>query len=114
MTYLSYKSEMTSRYRDLLVRHGLHIEKLGLYAVRDLQRLREGEPMASKAAMRLSAGGALGKLILRGLAVYEPETKTYTTTSQGKDWLVALQMKGLLEVADSLIKNIEAFREANP
>ena len=113
MTHLSYRADMTARFRDVLVRHELHIEKLGLYAIRDLSRLQKESPMPATVAMRMSAGGAMGKLILRKLAAYDPMTKTYSATDQGKAWLDALKAKGLLEVAEKTIQDIEAFGEAN-
>lgn len=114
MTHLSYRAEITSRFRDLLVSHDLHIEKLGLYAIRDLERLHKEGPMAAAMAMRMSAGGALGKLILRKLAVYDPATKSYSATAKGAAWLAALESKDLLLRVSDAIQSIERFKEVNP
>lgn len=115
MTYLSYRAEITSRFRDLLEKHSLYHEGLGLYAIRDLETLDEKSPMAALPTFRARETQAplksLGKLIKKKMAAFAPETKTYHITPVGMDYLRKLQAEGLLKRVAAAIRSIERFKE---
>lgn len=118
MTHLSYRAEITSRFRDLLVRHGLYRSGMGLYVIRDLQTLAATGPMAAIPTARARETKApldgMGRLIKEKLAIFDPHTKSYDATPAGRDWLAQMQAKGLLMRVADAIRSIEAFKEANP
>lgn len=116
MKLTSFKGKITSRYRELEIRHGMDLMGLAVMGAIGLDMLAEG-PLPQvcvitdgrkryKAPMEV-----MGQFIIHGLAKFVPEKKHYEITPKGLARAVKLRELGLVDAAKAAKREIDAFQE---
>ena len=117
MKLTSFKGKITSRYRELEIRHGMDLMGLAVMGAIGLDLLAEG-PLAQVCVItdgrkRFKAPlEVMGQFIVHGLAKFVPEKKHYEITPEGMARALKLRELGLVEAAKAAKREMDAYQES--
>jgi hypothetical protein len=110
----SYKAKLTKEFRMACEKRGIQLRGIGIRVALLLQRLTRGEiPLENvfDGRVRRQPPEGMGVLITGGKATFQPATKTYRLTDQGRALAAEMEGRGLFELAVKLDLKISKYAE---
>lgn len=111
----SLKSKRTKEFRMACERHGIRLPGIGIRVALLLRRLHlSGEiPLENvfDGRVRRQPPEGMGVLIKQHKASFQPGTKTYRITDEGRKLVAEMEGHGLFELAVRLDHEISNYRE---